>query len=54
LRAGKGTSVAYKVVREFIPTLQHDRLLKNDIEKIKNLVELNVIVNRVEAAIGSL
>ncbi|MBN1480303.1 histidine ammonia-lyase [candidate division KSB1 bacterium] len=54
LSAGKGTSVAYAAIREHISTLQHDRLMKNDIEKIIQLIKQNLVVHRVEAAIGSL
>jgi histidine ammonia-lyase len=54
LSPGAGTSVAYQVIRKHIPPMQHDRLLKMDIEKMQDLIRKNIIVDTVEAAIGSL
>jgi histidine ammonia-lyase len=54
LKPGNGTSVAYNTIREFIPTMRHDRLLQHDIKKIKYLVKENVIVDKVQAAVGLL
>ena len=53
-RPGVGTNPAYQTIREHIPTMQKDRLLKNDIEKIRELLKSNTIINNVEAAVGSL
>lgn len=54
LKPGRGTSVAYQTVREHIPTMHYDRLLQHDINEIKKLVRKNVIVDRVQAAVGAL
>lgn len=54
LRPGAGTNPAYQTVRTHIPTMQKDRLLKNDIEKIRALVKSNEIIQNVEAAVGPL
>ncbi|MBN1559629.1 histidine ammonia-lyase [candidate division KSB1 bacterium] len=54
LRPGSGSAIAYAAVRQHIPTMHHDRLLKTDIDKIRELVKKNVIVKSVEATIGEL
>lgn len=54
LKPGKGTGPAYEIIRKFIPPVQKDRLLQKDIEKIKNLVYSNIIVDTVEKHIGPL
>ncbi|MBN1464655.1 histidine ammonia-lyase [candidate division KSB1 bacterium] len=54
LRPGRGSGIAYETVRQRIPTMQHDRLLKTDIDAMKGLVKINIIVNSVEAAVGTL
>ncbi|NOY59457.1 MAG: histidine ammonia-lyase [Calditrichaeota bacterium] len=54
LAPGKGTGPAYRVIRENIPTMQKDRLLQKDIEKIKELVRKGAIEKAVEDSIGSL
>lgn len=54
LRPGHGTGIAYETIREHIPTMHHDRLLKTDIDTMKELLKMNIIVNSVEAAVGTL
>ena len=54
LSPGAGTSIAHQMIRKHVPTMTHDRLLMTDIEKIQNLIRKNIIVDTVEAAIGSL
>ena len=54
LQPGAGTNPAYQTIRKHIPTMQKDRLLKNDIEKIRELLKSNEIIQNVEAAVGSL
>lgn len=51
LKCGLGTSAAHKTIRKFIPPLKKDRLLKNDIDKILDLVTSNEILNSVENAV---
>lgn len=53
-KLGKGTSVAYKLVREHVTTLVDDRPMYIDINKVADLVRSHVIVNAVEKAIGEL
>lgn len=53
-KLGKGTSVAYKLVREHVTTLVDDRPMYIDINKVADLVRSHVIVNAVETAIGEL
>ncbi len=54
LQPGNGTSPAYQIIREHIPTMQKDRLLKNDIERIRQLLKFGSIIQKVEAAVGPL
>jgi len=54
LKAGDGTSIAYRVIRESVPSLEKDRILSPDIETVMDLIKGRVILNRVENAIGDL
>jgi histidine ammonia-lyase len=38
-KLGKGTKKAYTTIRKTVPTLKEDRVLSEDIEKIKNLIK---------------
>jgi len=51
---GKGTGVAYDVIRRKVPKLVDDRVLYPDIEAIRAMVEDCSILDAVEAEIGSL
>ncbi|HUU85683.1 MAG TPA: histidine ammonia-lyase [Phycisphaerae bacterium] len=53
-RPGKGTGVAYDVIRTKVPRLVDDRVLWPDIEAIRKLIEDNSILEAVEAEIGPL
>ncbi len=53
-RPGRGTAVAYDVIRSEVPKLVDDRVLYPDIEKIRMLVVENRILDAVEAAVGPL
>jgi histidine ammonia-lyase len=53
-RAGKGTAVAYDLIRQKVARLEDDRVLWPDIEAIRQLVESNEILEVVEAEIGPL
>ena len=53
-RPGKGTAIAYDLIREKVPPLVDDRVLWPDIEAIRLLVESNAILDAVEAGIGPL
>ena len=53
-RPGKGTAVAYDLIRTKVPKLVDDRVLYPDIEAIRQLVEDNAILDVVESEIGPL
>jgi len=46
---GKGTAVAYEIIRKIVEKLENDRELYIDFEKIGILVDANIIVEAVEA-----
>jgi histidine ammonia-lyase len=51
---GKGTAIAYDLIRTKVPPLEDDRVLYHDIEAIRQLVESNEILEAVEAKVGAL
>ncbi|MCX7798126.1 MAG: histidine ammonia-lyase [Melioribacter sp.] len=51
LRCGKGTDVAYRIIRKNIQPLKNDRLIKNDIDKILVLVKSGEILSSVEKVV---
>ncbi|MFG0251282.1 MAG: histidine ammonia-lyase [Phycisphaerales bacterium JB038] len=53
-KPGKGTGIAYKLIREKVPALVDDRVLYPDIAAIRELIESNAILDAVEAEIGPL
>jgi len=53
-RPGKGTAVAYDLIREKVTRLEDDRVLWPDIEEIRRLVASNAILTAVEAKVGPL
>ena len=53
-RSGKGTAVAYDLIRTKVSRLEDDRVLWPDIEAIRQLVESNEILEAVEAEVGPL
>ena len=53
-RPGKGTGVAYDLIRQKVPRLVDDRVLHPDIEAIRQMVEDCSILEAVEAEIGPL
>lgn len=50
---GKATDVAYKIVRDKISTLQEDRIMNLDINACEEIIESNVLVERVEETINT-
>lgn len=48
LKCGKGTEIAYQTIRSKIKPLLNDRILYEDINKIIELVENEIILNNVE------
>ena len=53
-RPGKGTGVAYDLIRSKVPKLVDDRVLYPDIEAIRQMVEDCSILDAVEKEIGPL
>jgi histidine ammonia-lyase len=54
LRPGRGVEAAYRVIREHVPPLDHDRPQTPDIEMIARLVLEGDLVRAVEAEVGVL
>jgi histidine ammonia-lyase len=53
-KPGTGSKAVFDAVRREISTLQRDRLLHNDILKIRQLIENNTIIDAAESVIGVL
>ena len=53
-RPGKGTGVAYDLIREKVSFMKNDRVMYPDIEAIRQLIESNTILDAVESEIGPL
>jgi len=53
-KLGKGTKIAYDIIRESVPALHEDRIMNVDIEKCAELIRNNVIVDKVELELGEL
>jgi histidine ammonia-lyase len=54
LKPGRGTRVAYEVIREHVTHLTEDRVLYPDINKIADLVRNGTILSAVEGEVGEL
>lgn len=54
LRPGRGTSIAYDLIRKHVDHLENDRVLHPDINKIAELIRDGSIVKAVEDEIGDL
>lgn len=50
LKSGKGTSAAYRFIREHVKYLEKDRIMSGDISKIKQLIQNGSIVKAVKQA----
>lgn len=51
---GKGTRVAYNLIRREVPFMERDREVKPDFEKCLSLVKQGLVVEAVEKAVGAL
>ncbi len=51
-RLGVGTSAAYRIIRQHVSKVEHDRALGPDIESLAQLIASDDIVEAVEQAIG--
>ncbi|MGR3176468.1 MAG: histidine ammonia-lyase [Candidatus Anammoxibacter sp.] len=54
LKPGKGTSVAFKTIRETVKHLDKDRVLSKDIEAVVELIRSEKMLTRVEKTVGKL
>jgi len=50
-KLGKGTNVAYSLLRKYVPMLREDRVLSNDIETVVGLIRNEQLTNAVEEII---
>lgn len=53
-KLGKGTEIAYDIVRENISTIEEDRVMYREINKSEEIIRLNQILHKVEQNIGEL
>jgi len=54
MKAGEGTMIAYRVIRDSIPHLASDRILSKDISTMIHLIRSGKIIEAVEKKIGKL
>jgi len=54
VKPSKGIQAAHDVIRKYVDHLEEDRPLFNDINKLKDVVESNEILDAVEKAVGEL
>jgi len=54
MRAGKGTRVAYDIIRKRVPYLEKDREIHADIDKVVSLIRSGKLVKSVEEAVGAI
>jgi histidine ammonia-lyase len=54
MAGGKGTRIAYQVIRETIPYLEEDRQLSIDIENMVGLIRSGKLIRAVEKVVGKL
>ena len=54
LRLGHGTHAAHRTIRRYVPTLEEDRILADDIEHLRELVQSGELVTAVEASVSPL
>jgi histidine ammonia-lyase len=54
LKLGKGTTVAYELIRQTVPRLEEDRPLQYDINRLTELIRSGKLLQAVEQTIGAL
>ncbi len=54
LKLGKGTAVAYELIRQTVPKLEADRPLQYDINRLTELVRSGKLLQAVEQTVGTL
>jgi histidine ammonia-lyase len=52
LKPGKGVYRAYRLIREYVKPLERDRILTEDIRKIKDIILSGQLVEKVEQVVG--
>lgn len=53
-KLGKGTEIAYNIVRDKVPTIEEDRIMYEYINICEDMIESNIILEKVEEKIGKL
>lgn len=53
-KLGKGTSIAYKTIREVVAQLYQDRPLYDDINRCEQLIIDGTLINRIEKSLGTI
>lgn len=53
-KLGKGTKVAYEIIRSQVAKIEEDRVMNIDFNKIYDIIKTNQIVNEVEKVLGTL
>ncbi len=51
---GKGTEIAYNIVREEIEKIEHDKIMYEEINKCEEILKKNIILESIENNIGKL
>ncbi|MDR7857304.1 histidine ammonia-lyase [Tissierella sp.] len=51
---GKGTNIAYNIIRDNIKLIEDDRVMYIDINSCEDIIKSEIIVNKVEEAVGKL
>jgi histidine ammonia-lyase len=54
MKPGEGSLAAYTAIRNVVPHLEKDRILHDDIHKVKELMRNGVIIDAVEQKVGEL
>jgi histidine ammonia-lyase len=53
-KCGKGSEIAYKLIRSCVPVLTEDRPITPDIERIAHLISTHKLLVEVEKKVGKL
>jgi len=49
-KLGKGTKIAYTTIRKAVPMLKEDRVLSEDVEKIRQMIRKGILLSEIEKA----
>jgi histidine ammonia-lyase len=52
VKLGRGTSVAYRVVRENLSFIEEDRIMYKDLDKCTELLSTRTLINEVEKVVN--